>query len=63
MRNVMPTTKKALQSGQHSAINKETVVIFFILAYVLQLADDCWNTPRKMMSQHVVYNGGMCHTD
>ena len=39
---------------QHSAIDEEVFVVFCLAAYVLQVAaDDCWSTPRKMMSQYV----------
>jgi len=39
------------KSGQRSAIDEEAFVVVCLAAYVLQLADDCWNTPRKMMSR------------
>ena len=46
---------------QHSAIDEEAIVVFCLAAYVLQVAaDDCWSTPRKMMSQCVLFRG-MCH--
>ena len=42
---------------QHSAIDEEAIVVFCLAAYVLQVAaDDCWSTPRKMMSQYVFYS-------
>ena len=42
---------------QHSAIDEEAFVVFCLPAYVLQVAaDDCWSTPRKMMSQDVFYS-------
>ena len=32
-------------------------MVFCLAAYVLQVAaDDCWSTPRKMMSQNVFYS-------
>ena len=46
---------------QHSAIDEEAIVVFCLAADVLQVAaDDCWSTPRKMMSQCVLFRG-MCH--
>ena len=44
------------KSGQRSAIDEEAFGVFCLAAYVLQLADACWNTPRKMMSQYVFYS-------
>ena len=42
---------------QHSAIDEEAIVVFCLASYVLQVAaDDCWNTPRKMISQYVLYS-------
>ena len=42
---------------QHSATDGGAFVVFCLAAYVLQVAaDDCWSTPRKMMSQYVFYS-------
>jgi len=44
------------KSGQRSAIDERAVVVFCLTTYVLdRMADNCWNTPRKMMSHHVLY--------
>ena len=38
-------------------LTKNAFVVFCLAAYVLQVAaDDCWSTPRKMMSQNVFYS-------
>ena len=49
------------KSGQRSAIavDGEAFVVFCLVAYVLLVADDCWNTPRKMMA-HVVFYSEVC---
>ena len=49
------------KSGQRGAISfdEEAFVVFCLVAYVLQVADDCWNTPRKMMA-HVVFYSEVC---
>ena len=31
-------------------------MVFCLVAYVLQVADDYWNTPRKMMAHVVLYS-------
>ena len=44
---------------QHSAaiaIDEEALIVFCLAAYVLQVADDCWNIPRKMMAHDVFYS-------
>ena len=44
------------KSGLRSSIDEEAFVVFCLAAYVLQMADDCWNTPSKIMSQYVLYS-------
>ena len=52
------TLQERNRTIQHSAIDEEAFVVFCLAAYVLQVAaDDCWSTPRKMMSQYVFYTG------
>ena len=43
------------KSGERSsiAIDEEVFVVFCLVAYVLQVADDCWNTPREMMAYFI----------
>ena len=37
--------------------DEEAFVVFCLAAYVLQVtANDCWSSPRKMMSQYVFYS-------
>ena len=31
-------------------------MVFCLAASVLQVADDCWNTPGKMMAHNVFYS-------
>jgi len=53
---VKPENFVRKKSGQRSAIDEEAFVVFCLAAYVLQMVDDCWNTPRKMMSEYVFYS-------
>ena len=44
------------KSEQRSAIDEVSFVVFCFASNVLQVPDDCWNTPSKMMSQSVFYS-------